>query len=322
MSRLPPDAAIFSPSVARAAASAAKDWSYVDAWLASRFRGRPSGPPRFERNADTLRALLALAALNETADEQRDLLARVEADALAELELIQAATATSNSQDDDGDASGSSTSMAVIRRDLLTALEAGLTRDGRASLDAMAAASVELGLAHPTPAAISLQLARLAARHAEVERDAARVRSLRRHVDSEANRADAVAADAAGPAYRPPADLAKLNLEAQRRVRALETAALPEVRDRAAALAAAAGGGPPNPTVEQVRADEEAYLELLHRKRTLDARLRAFEGLPPDAAMARRELEARRDVLRRLTQRRDAVFEGLVERETPRKPRG
>ncbi|EJT75283.1 hypothetical protein GGTG_05220 [Gaeumannomyces tritici R3-111a-1] len=221
MSRLPHDAAIFSPSVARAAASAAKDWSYVDAWLASRFRGRPA-PPRFERNADTLRALLALAALNESADEQRDLLAAVEADALAELEA--AATGHDGGERDPPDAA---TDLASVRRDLLSALAAGLTRDGRASLDAMAAAS-----------------------------------------------------------------------------------------------AAAAGGRLPDPTVEQVRAEEEAYLELLHRKRALDARLRAFEGLPPDAAMARRELEARRDVLRRLTQRRDAVFEGLVERETPRKPRG
>ncbi|KAL8289868.1 hypothetical protein RB601_005684 [Gaeumannomyces tritici] len=315
MSRLPHDAAIFSPSVARAAASAAKDWSYVDAWLASRFRGRPA-PPRFERNADTLRALLALAALNESADEQRDLLAAVEADALAELEA--AATGHDGGERDPPDAA---TDLASVRRDLLSALAAGLTRDGRASLDAMAAASVELGLAHPTPAAISAHLAGLAAARAEAEQAAARVSSLRRHVDGQAARADAVAADAAGPAYRPPADLAKLNLEAQRRVRALE-AALPEARDRAAAQAAAAGGRLPDPTVEQVRAEEEAYLELLHRKRALDARLRAFEGLPPDAAMARRELEARRDVLRRLTQRRDAVFEGLVERETPRKPRG
>ncbi|KAL8405090.1 hypothetical protein RB594_009831 [Gaeumannomyces avenae] len=315
MSRLPHDAAIFSPSVARAAASAAKDWSYVDAWLASRFRGRPA-PPRFERNSDTLRALLALAALNESADEQRDLLAAVEADALAELEA--AATGHDGGEHGPPDAA---TDLASVRRDLLSALEAGLTRDGRASLDAMAAASVELGLAHPTPAAISAHLAGLAAARAEAEQAAARVSSLRRHVDGQAARADAVAADAAGPAYRPPADLAKLNLEAQRRVRALE-AALPEARDRAAAQAAAAGGRLPDPTVEQVRAEEEAYLELLHRKRALDARLRAFEGLPPDAAMARRELEARRDVLRRLTQRRDAVFEGLVERETPRKPRG
>ncbi|KAL8375749.1 hypothetical protein RB595_007053 [Gaeumannomyces hyphopodioides] len=318
MSRLPPDAAIFSPSVARAAASAAKDWSYIDAWLASRFRGRPA-PPRFERNADTLRALLALAALNESADEQRDLLAAVEADALAELEA--AAAASGGSRNDDDGERDPGTDLASVRRDLLSALEAGLTRDGRASLDAMAAASVELGLAHPTPAAISAHLTGLAAARAEAEQATARVSSLRRHVDGQAARADAVAADAAGPAYRPPADLAKLNLEAQRRVRALE-AALPEARDRAAAQAAAAGGRLPDPTVEQVRAEEEAYLELLHRKRALDARLRAFEGLPPDPAMARRELEARRDVLRRLTQRRDAVFEGLVERETPRKPRG
>jgi HAUS augmin-like complex subunit 1 len=53
----------------------------------------------------------------------------------------------------------------------------------------------------------------------------------------------------------------------------------------------------------------------------LDARVKAFMGLPADTDAARRELERVRDELGDITRRRDAVFEGLVERETPRKPR-
>jgi len=83
MAHMPPSTAIFSPSVARLAAATAKDWNYIDSWLSAKFHGRT--PPPFERNPDTLKALLALAALNESADEERDLVARVEAEALREL---------------------------------------------------------------------------------------------------------------------------------------------------------------------------------------------------------------------------------------------
>ncbi|TLS22729.1 uncharacterized protein PpBr36_06702 [Pyricularia pennisetigena] len=318
MSHLASNAAIFSPSVARAAASTAKDWSFVDAWLASKFRPRP--PPPFERNPDTLRALLALATLNESADDQRRLLDRVERSALAEVEGSAPSTSPRGLQDRYGGASAADgtdgTDVDNVRDALLAALEASLTRDGHAALDAMAAASAELGLASPTPAAISASLVAVASQTADVKADAGRVATLRRHVDAQIAEAESLAAEVQGPAYRPPADLAKLNLDTQRRIRGLE-AKVPELRDRAAALAA----GVPSLTVEQVRAEEEAYLALLQQKKELDARVRVFQGLPPDTAQARRELESRRAELQRLTQRRDAVFEGLVERETPRKPR-
>ncbi|KAI6377133.1 hypothetical protein MCOR25_002630 [Pyricularia grisea] len=319
MSHLASNAAIFSPSVARAAASTAKDWSFVDAWLASKFR--PRQPPTFERNPETLRALLALATLNESADDQRRLLDRVERSALAEIESPSPSQRGLQNREDGSaptavDGTDTNDNSSDVRDALLAALEASLTRDGHAALDAMAAASAELGLASPTPAAISASLVAVASQTADVKADAGRVATLQRHVDAQIAEAEALAAEVQGPAYRPPADLAKLNLDTQRRIRGLE-AKVPELRDRAAALAA----GVPSLTVEQVRAEEEAYLELLQQKKELDARVRVFQGLPPDTAQARRELESRRAELQRLTQRRDAVFEGLVERETPRKPR-
>ncbi len=48
MAHMVPSAAIFSPSVARIAASTAKDWNYVDSWLSARFHG--GSRPAFERN--------------------------------------------------------------------------------------------------------------------------------------------------------------------------------------------------------------------------------------------------------------------------------
>jgi HAUS augmin-like complex subunit 1 len=244
MAHMAPSSAIFSPSVARQAASAAKDWNYVDSWLAGKFRGRPAPP--FERNPDTLRALLALAALNETADEDRDLLARVEAQALREVGPDAAAAAAARQDDDARDA-------------VQDAVEGALPREGRQALDALAAAATTLGLGGPaaTPAEVGRAMVALQADIFEAEQLAARVDVLRGHVAVEAERARELLAEAEGAAFRPPADLAKQNLEAQRQLKA-GAARLPELQSRTAALAASVGV--PNPTIEDVQKAEEEYL--------------------------------------------------------------
>jgi HAUS augmin-like complex subunit 1 len=75
--------AFFSPSKAKQQRAQAQDWQHVDTWLASKFQGRSI--PQFERNEDTLKALLSLVAANEKADEERDLLWNVQKEALSEL---------------------------------------------------------------------------------------------------------------------------------------------------------------------------------------------------------------------------------------------
>jgi HAUS augmin-like complex subunit 1 len=140
MAHLPPNAAIFSPSVARAAASAAKDWSYVDTWLQRKFPGR--GPPPFERNVDTLRALLALASANEAADEERALIARLEADTLQQL---RAQEQPHNQDENDNN------TLQSAREAILTSLEAALTREGQTALTAMASLAVQTNTPLPTP---------------------------------------------------------------------------------------------------------------------------------------------------------------------------
>lgn len=307
---LPPDAAIFSPSVARLAASTAKDWSYVDAWLAAKYKARPTPP--FERNPDTLRVLLALASLNESADENRDLLARVDAGALQDI-----TTATHRTQDEGEDGNGTAR-LPAFRSGFLAALEDALPRDGSTSLDAMATAALRLGLAYPEPAQLAQAQLALHARASNVSQALARVDVLQRHLDDDSTRLDALLADVGGDAYRPPADLARRNVEMQREVRALSKR-LPEMKGQVAALARAVGV--PDPTIEQVRREEDTYLVLLDVKRGRDRQVAEFEGLPPDLDQARQQLDSLRSELRSITDRRDAVFENLVERETPRKGR-
>lgn len=309
MAHFAPDTAIFSPSVARLAATTAKDWSYVDAWLASKYKGR--SPPPFERNPDTLKALLALAGLNETADENRDLVARVAADALKELQDAADERRLRESH-------GAKIDLIDFKEDFYGALEDSLTKDGKASLDAMASSAVQLGMALPEPAQIGQAMLHLQARDFDLEQAAARVGIMQRYIDLEAARLSGLLEEVSGNEYRPPADLARQNLDMQRKAKAMAKK-LPEIKDKVSSLARAVGV--PNPTIEQVRLEEETYLELLELKRSLDQKLNEFEGLPPDTEEARSHLDTMRRELRNVTDRRDAVFENLVERETPRKGR-
>ncbi|KXX78553.1 hypothetical protein MMYC01_204949 [Madurella mycetomatis] len=339
MAHLPPNAAIFSPSVARAAASAAKDWSYVDGWLNRKF---PRGPPAFERNADTLRALLALASANEAADEERALIARLEAEALSQLRAHE------ESQEDNN----STNALDGACEAILTALESSLTREGQTALDAMSALALQSGIAHPTPPALGTSLINLSTQSSTLDQTLSRLATLTAYITRETQITSHLSAELRPPSppnhhhhpayeeeeedndddkdkseetpgsyrgYHPPATLALQNLSTQRRIKALSSR-IPELQDKAAALAKSLGGKPPSPSIEQVRREEEAYLALLVQKRDLDAQVRAFQGLPPDADQARHELESLRSELRRMTIKRDEVFEGLVERESPRKP--
>ena len=303
------NAAIFSPSVARIAASAAKDWNYVDSWLSSKFHGR--APPPFERNPDTLKALLALAALNEAADEDRDLVARAEASALHGLSEDTECRTLQDAQ-----RGGFPKTMSAVKNDILLAIEDGLTREGKSALETVASAAVQLGIAYPEPESLGRRMVQLQAQKFDLDQAAERVAVLQRHIEAESAQMDLMLKSLEGDAYRPASDLAKQNLEIQRRIKAM-AAKLPELKSRVSALATSVGS--PSHTIEDIQREESVYIDVLSQRKNLEAQVQTFHGLPPDTDAARQELENRRSELRSITQRRDAVFEGLVERETPRK---
>ncbi|KAI2602967.1 uncharacterized protein GGS25DRAFT_75065 [Hypoxylon fragiforme] len=327
--KTPSQAAIFSPSVARAAASTAKDWSYVDSWLRSKYstsNGSSRIPP-FERNPDTLRALLALAAANEAADEDRDQLARVEEAALEDVRASEQARRERRREEEekeeeefprDKKAGGLPTGESLAA-DLLAALEARLSREGSTALDAMANMAVDLGVAQPTPESLGAAFVDLQGRASELEDASERVDLLRRYLDRESTRIEAFLEDLRhGDEYQLAPDLAKQNLELQRQIKGTETK-LPELQQQVISLEKSVGI--PTLTVEDVQKDEEAYLELLARKKNLDVQVKAFAGLSPDIEAARVQLEILRTELREATEQRDTNFEKLVERESPVKTR-
>jgi len=93
---------------------------------------------------------------------------------------------------------------------------------------------------------------------------------------------------------------------------------LPDLRDRMASLASA---GKSNITIQDVKGEEEKFKISMVVVKELETQVKIYHGLPQDTDLARLELERLRVELRDLTHERDSMFEGLVERESPKKLR-
>lgn len=284
---------IFSPSVARQQLAAAKDWNYVDGWLASKFNGKPAPP--FERNNDTLKTLLALAALSENADEDRDLVFKVEQQSLEEL--LKQESFNSNSH-------------------ILKSLEDNLTGEGKISLDALASTGVALNLPFADVEQVAQKILDVQVTSSNLDRVAERVFILERELNKELQHVTALLQELQSDIYQPSPDLPKQTLNYQRKTKAL-SAKLPELKDRVAFISAAVGI--PKPTIHDVQGDEEKFKDLMVTVKRLEAQVRDYHGLPHDTDLARLELETLRVELKDITRKRDGMFEGLVERESPQK---
>ncbi|KAH8819607.1 hypothetical protein F5884DRAFT_661227 [Xylogone sp. PMI_703] len=285
--------ALFSPSVARQQAAAAKDWNYIDSWLSTKYSGRT--PPPFERNNETLKALLALAALNETADEERDLFAKVESKSLHELR---------DSQDPTPDV------------ELLSSIEERLTREGGSSLVALANLSVALNQPFADAESLGRSIVDLQVTSYDLEQASDRVTILENFLNKELEQINAIIEELQSDAYQAPSDLAKQTMDLQRKTKVLATK-IPEARDRVASLQGSAARV--KFTLEDVLAEEEKFKASMAEVKDLEAQLKSYHGLPQDTDLARLELERLRVDLRHLTRQRDNMFEGLVERESPRR---
>jgi len=294
MAHLSPSA-IFSPSVARQQLAAAKDWNYIDSWLSTKFNGKT--PPPFERNNDTLKALLALTALNETADEERELLARVEAKALQDLQAKR--ETDPNAQ-------------------LLNSIEESLTREGHASLEALSTLSITLNQAIPDVEKVGRSIIDLQVTAYDLDQASDRVSILEKHLASELDTINALIKDLQSDEYQPSSILSKQTLDYQRKTKALASK-LPELKDRVTSLSASLGNS--KVTLQDAQREEEKFKNLLAVVKDLEVQVKSYHSLPQDTDLARLELESVKVELQDLTRQRDSMFEGLVERETPRKIR-
>ncbi|KAK4556274.1 hypothetical protein LTR86_006418 [Recurvomyces mirabilis] len=274
-------AALFSPSKARAQQAQQRDWAAVDIWLAKQYGKRL---PAFERNEDTLEGLLALANVNEEADEQRLLVDKLGRQAL------QAHGRTSAEADD------------VYQRLLET-----LDHDGRQHLDVLASLAVELGTVET--ADMAQRICSLTAQRFELSGQVAHCEAQQAALQREVQKTKAVLQSLRNEAFQPPGDLSEQTAEMARSTKQLRTK-LVEYDERTSALRSSSTVGPSLEDVLKQAASSEAQQVRLS---ALENELRAYEGLPPDPKAAKGKLEVARSQLRRLTVERDKRFEELAD---------
>ncbi|OBT83568.1 hypothetical protein VE02_06936 [Pseudogymnoascus sp. 03VT05] len=294
---IPSTSTIFSPTLARQALATTKDWNYVDAWLSRHFA--PGSPPAFERNADTLRALLALAAVNESVDEENDLLSKADARCLSELR-----------QNGEPDA----------RIDLLGSLENNLTADGKKGLDALSETAAALNLPFGDTEQMATRIMNLHSTAFSLEQIGARIDVLINHMQRELELGTSFLKEIDSDKYQSLPNLGKQTMEYQRKTKLL-AAKIPELRERISALTASEGTGTIKPTIQDVVVEEKDFRSIEALVKDLEGQLKSYHGLPHDTDLARLELETLRAELTALKKERDGMFEGLVERESPKKQR-
>ncbi|KAI9787749.1 MAG: hypothetical protein M1839_000281 [Geoglossum umbratile] len=283
--------AIFSPSQARQQQAQAKDWNYIDTWLSAKYS--PKSAPPFERNNETLKALLALASWNEGVDEERTLVARVETRALEELK----AEGSRRKAEADADT------------EILEGLSHSLTRDGRQSLDSIAALSVALGTTSVEQAKLGRGIISLTKQKFDLEQQAQRIEALRGKLQSDLDLLRSALNKIQSDEFAAAPSLPQKTAEWNRATKIL-TAKVQEYKDRLASLN---DSEPPTPSLPEVVAEEKEIAGLKARVLHLEAQAKAFQGLPHDMDLARLEIERVRRELEVLTRQRDRLFEGLVE---------
>lgn len=275
---------LLSPSKARIQFVQAQEWAHVTTWLASKYY--PSAPPPFERNTETLNAILALAAFNESADEERDAYGKVEHDALKELNAIVSAEPDT---------------------EILAAVENSLTHEGRASLDALASLSVALGGA-PTEREMANSIVQLKAAEIKMQQQTQRVEELQTSLARELSWLREQLAEVSGEEFQSPVEVLQKTSGWTRSAKALGIK-LAEYNDKLRSLDE---GKAPGVDIHRVFEEENRVLELQGKVKALESRLAAFQGLPPEWELAKKEVDRVKRDLASLERQRDSMFERLV----------
>lgn len=273
---------LFSPSKAKAYQAQAKDWAFVDSWLTKRSASKRL--PDFERNEDTLQALLALATVNDAADELRGSIDRVEKAALTVLSK-RAETSSDNLHE-------------LILRNL----------ESKSGLDTLANLAILSNASHPSALAIGTAIAEMNdakfAQDQQIQRTSYQLQALR----AEQNRVEGILASLQSDGWQASADIQEQTAEWTRSSKQLRTK-VGEYDDR---LAGSRTKHRPSVTFDDMAKTTSDLVQQHSLLERLEHELEAFKSLPSDANGARSKLEAAREELRDLTKERDALFENMA----------
>lgn len=273
--------ALFSPSKARVQQAQAKDWAAVEAWISKKYGSRI---PPFERNEDTLQALLALANLNENADEQRSQVERIEKAALASLTRKQGG----------------------LHEEALQMLQAELSHE--AHLDTLAETVVALDCPSTNTQDVARHIILLNTTEFQLRQQLSQAEQQLANLKLESQRMHNLAKDLASTDFEAPTDVVDNTTEWVKTTKTLK-AKVAEYDERLSASRPSSSSN----ALEHVDRKKLELEKQQQRLRDLEMELKAFQELPTDARLARAKLEEARRHLRQLTTRRNELFENLAD---------
>ncbi|KAJ4365620.1 hypothetical protein N0V83_008240 [Neocucurbitaria cava] len=288
---------LFSPSKARQQRAQAQDWAHIDSWLSYKYSGRTV--PTFERNEETLKVLRELSMANERADEERNVLERVEREALKELDEVE------KTEDDER---------------ILSQLKSSLTQEGEEALHAIASTAVILNTPSVDPETLAHALIQHTTTSQNLTNQLAHIQTLQTYLTKQISLLRTQLNELqTNSAFSTPPLLQRQTTEQTRQTKHLRTK-IREYEDKLSSLQSSQNRSM-TPGSRNI-GSAEAIGEMLEQQKVLDelrervvgleAQVKEFAGLPADREMARKEvgkLEIRLDEVRR---RRDELFEGLV----------
>ncbi|GLB04851.1 hypothetical protein AtubIFM57258_010871 [Aspergillus tubingensis] len=284
------DSPLLSPAKARQAAIQAKDWAYVNAWLSRQYA--PNPVPSFERNEDTLRTLLALAAANDTADEEATVLHQAREQA---VESFKAREENEEKQ----------------KVEILDEVEHSLDDNGRRNLDDLAETTAVLGALGTSTRDLGQSIIELTVEEFDAQQQMSRVQALHEYLGRElATLREQLLDLKTNEVYETPANLPALTAEWTRETKLLSAKA-GEYQDRIASLQKNRSKGP---TLEEVIAEEQSVIRMLESTKTLVERVKKLHNLPSDIPGARAQYKELEQELDRLTQQRNTMSEKLAEK--------
>ncbi|RAK89539.1 hypothetical protein BO79DRAFT_287081 [Aspergillus costaricaensis CBS 115574] len=284
------DSPLLSPAKARQAAIQAKDWAYVNAWLSRQYA--PNPVPSFERNEDTLRTLLALAAANDTADEEATVLHQAREQA---VESFKAQEENEVKQ----------------KVEILHEVEHSLDDNGRRNLDDLAETTAVLGALGTSTRDLGQSIIELTVEEFDAQQQMSRVQALHEYLGRElATLREQLLDLKTNEVYETPANLPALTAEWTRETKLLSAKA-GEYQDRIASLQRNRSKGP---TLEEVIAEEQTVIRMLESTKTLVERVKKLHDLPSDIPGARAQYKELEQELDRLTQQRNTTSEKLAEK--------
>ncbi|KAK2768697.1 hypothetical protein FQN54_000553 [Arachnomyces sp. PD_36] len=285
----PMDSPLMSPAKARHAAVQARDWAYVNNWLSQKFSPKPVPP--FERNDDTLKTLLALAAFNDSADEEAALVHRAREEAVKGFKAQEVETDP--------------------RTELLGDIEASLDDKGAKDLEDLAETAVLLGSINADVREMGQGIIGVTTEEFEAAEQVRKVEALQQYLENELSALRKQIHElTTDKVYETPSDTLQKTTEWTRNTKILNSK-VNEYEDRIAALERT--GVPKGPKIEELMVEEESVVRLKETVKTLEGRVKMFHDLPPDIQRSKAEYERLDNELQQLVQQRDRMFEGLVD---------